>query len=78
MMDDDDWDGGGAFVAGAVIGAVAGAVAASAAQPTYVTTLPCTTKAVVVNGATYYDCGGTWYTRGYSGGTVVYTETAPP
>jgi len=75
---DGDWDEGGAFLAGAVVGAAARAVAASATQPTYVTTLPCTTTAVVVNGATYYNCSGSWYNRGYSSGTVVYVVTAPP
>ncbi len=53
-------------------------MAASAAQPTYVTAMPCTTTAVIVNGATYYNCSGTWYNRGYSGGTVVYISGGPP
>ena len=45
----------------------------------YITTLPCTTTAVVVNGVTYYNCSSTWYQRGYSGSSVTYvTVKAPP
>jgi hypothetical protein len=52
--------------------------AAAAAQPTYVTVLPCTTSVVIVNGTSYYNCSGTWYSRGYSGGSVVYIVTDAP
>lgn len=46
---------------------------------TYITTLPCTTTAVVVNGVTYYNCSSTWYQRGYSGSSVTYVVVkAPP
>lgn len=45
----------------------------------YITTLPCTTTAVVVNGVTYYNCSSTWYQRGYAGSSVTYvTVNAPP
>jgi hypothetical protein len=33
---------------------------------------------VIVNGATYYQCGTTWYSRGYQSGTVVYVSGGPP
>jgi hypothetical protein len=33
---------------------------------------------VVANGVTYYQCGSTWYQRGYQSGTVVYIVGAPP
>lgn len=71
----DDWDEGEAFVAGAFVGT---AIGAAAATPTYVTTLPCTSATVIVNGTSYYNCSGTWYSRGYSGGTVVYIISDPP
>jgi hypothetical protein len=58
------------------VGVTAGAVAAS--QPTYVTTLPCAGTTVIVNGASYYQCGTTWYSRGYQSGTVVYIVGGPP
>ena len=45
---------------------------------TTVTTLPCTGNVVIVNGASYYQCGTTWYNRGYQGGTVVYMVSGPP
>ena len=56
-------------------------VAASAAQPTtYVTvaTLPCSATLMSANGVTYYSCGSTYYTQSYSGGSLVYVQTAPP
>lgn len=79
---DDHWhhghyDEGEAFVAGAMIGATAGAVASSS-RSTYVTTLPCAASTVIANGVTYYNCDGTWYSRGYEGGSVVYIVSGPP
>ncbi|MDX2481977.1 MAG: DUF2092 domain-containing protein [Desulfuromusa sp.] len=65
-----------AFVVGTSVGAAAGASASS--STTYVTTLPCTGTAVIVNGASYYSCGTTWYTRGNQGGTVVYMISSAP
>jgi hypothetical protein len=84
---DDDWDdhwdddAAEAFIVGAAIGATVGVVATAASQPTYVTTvttLPCTGNAVIINGVSYYQCGTTWYNRGYQGSTVVYMVTTPP
>ena len=41
--------------------------------------LSCTTTSARVGGVTYYDCGGTWYNRTYSGGAVNYVVVdAPP
>jgi hypothetical protein len=50
----------------------------AAAQPTYVTTLPCAGQAMVVNGVTYYQCSATWYSRGCQSGAIVYVVGAPP
>jgi hypothetical protein len=41
-------------------------------------TLNCATTKTVVNGVTYYGCGGTWYNRRYSGGQVTYIVVNPP
>jgi hypothetical protein len=39
----------------------------------------CTPTTVVVGDVSYYSCGGTWYTRQYSGGNVTYfVVNAPP
>lgn len=40
--------------------------------------LSCTTTSTRVGGVTYYDCGGTWYNRTYSGGTVNYIVVDAP
>jgi hypothetical protein len=41
--------------------------------------LSCTPTTTTISGTTYYDCGGTWYNRTYSGGTVNYVVVnAPP
>ncbi len=45
---------------------------------TYITTLPCTSTVVVVNGVSYYNCSSTWYKRGYSGSNVTYIVVAAP
>ena len=79
---EDQWDDhrygygynntGAAFVTGVAVGA-------AVASPTYVTTLPCAGTTVVVNGSTsYYQCGTTWYSRGYQSGTVVYISGGAP
>lgn len=47
-------------------------------DPVYEEELPCDTSAIVVNGATYYDCDGTWYRRGYADDSVVYVITEEP
>ena len=70
---DDYWDDRNSFYVGAAVGA------ASVRTTTYITTLPCTTTAVVVNGVSYYSCTSTWYQRSYSGSQVTYiTVAAPP
>ncbi len=40
--------------------------------------LQCASSTVVVNGVTYYNCGSSWYQRGYSGGNVTYVVVGPP
>ena len=45
---------------------------------TYITTLPCQVNAVVVNGASYYNCSSTWYQRSYAGSQVTYITAGPP
>ncbi|GEM_PF-4111218 len=62
--------GGGGFYAGVVVG--------SAVTTTHITTLPCTTKAVIVNGVTYYNCSSEWYQRGYAGSQVTYVVVKAP
>jgi hypothetical protein len=78
---EDEWDDhyyhgynntGAAFVTGVAVGA-------AVASPTYVTTLPCTSTTVISSGSTtYYQCGTTWYSRGYQSGTVVYIVSDAP
>ncbi len=70
---DDYWDDRNSFYVGAAVGA------SVARRTAYITTLPCTTTAVVVNGVSYYSCTSTWYKRSYSGSQVTYiTVAAPP
>jgi hypothetical protein len=41
--------------------------------------MSCTRTSVVVDGITYYSCGGDWYQSTYSGGSVTYVVVnAPP
>ena len=79
---EDEWDDhrygygynntGAAFATGVAVGA-------AVASPTYVTTLPCTSTTIISSGSTtYYQCGTTWYSRGYQGGTVVYVVSGAP
>ena len=78
---DNHWHGdvnqGQAFVAGAMVGATAVA-ATRPVTTTYVTTLPCSYTTAFVNGVTYYQCGTTWYSRGYVNGTVNYVVVQKP
>jgi hypothetical protein len=76
---DNHWhdDEAAAFVAGAAVGVAVG-TAASSPQVNYITTLPCTATATSVDGTTYYQCGNTWYSRGYKGDAVVYVVSNPP
>lgn len=68
--DNNDW--GRAFAAGAII-AVGTAVAVSAFQSTN-----CPGSQTMVGDIAYYQCGSTWYTKGYQSGDVVYIAAAPP
>lgn len=75
----DDGDVAAALVVGAAVGVAVGVTAAAvASSPTYVTVLPCTATVVVRGSVTYYQCGSTWYTRGYQSGTVVYMVGPAP
>jgi hypothetical protein len=79
--EDQHWDGHyhGHYDDEFAAGVVVGATAAAAVRPTYMVALPCAATTVIVNGTSYYRCGGTWYCRGYDAGTVVYIVTeAPP
>jgi hypothetical protein len=61
--------------------AVAGtaALAYSASHPGYaVAGLPCSASPYAWNGVSYYQCGSTWYTRGYVDGNVGYVVSGPP
>jgi len=40
--------------------------------------MSCTPTTSVVGGVTYYDCGGVWYNRVYSGGNVNYLVVDAP
>jgi len=68
--DDNDW--GRAFAAGAIV-AVGTAVAVSAFQST-----DCPSSQTMVGDVAYYQCGSSWYTKGYQSGDVVYIATSPP
>ena len=66
--------GAAAVTAGAV---TAGVVAAGTAAA-YSASLPCSASPYAWNGASYYQCGSSWYTRGYVNGNVAYVVTGPP
>ncbi len=59
---------------------VAGNVTRDATENThYYYSLPCMASAVSVDGTNYYNCKGTWYSRGYAGSRVTYVvSNAPP
>jgi hypothetical protein len=40
--------------------------------------LTCSPTTVIVGGVSYYQCGGTWYSRGYEGGNVTYIVVNAP
>ena len=40
--------------------------------------LSCTSTTTTVDGTTYYDCGGIWYNRVYSGGSINYVVVNAP
>ncbi len=62
---------------GAVYGAPVAAAAGLAIGATVVS-LPSACTSVVVNGVTYYNCGGTYYQPAYDGPNLVYVVVQPP
>jgi len=54
--------------------AAAGTIAIGAT----VASLPPACQSVVVNGISYYYCGGTYYQAAYDGANLVYVVVAPP
>ena len=40
--------------------------------------LTCTPSTVIVGGVSYYQCGSSWYQRGYSGGSTTYVIINAP
>lgn len=58
---------------------VAGNVNRDATENThYYYSLPCMASAVSVDGTNYYNCKGTWYSRGYAGSRVTYVVSNAP
>ena len=53
------------------------AVGASLTTAAFVA-LTCTSRTVIVNGITYYNCGPTWYNRVYAGGNVTMVVVTTP
>jgi hypothetical protein len=70
------YDNDGAVLAGVIVGAAI--VGAATASTGYVTVLPCSAPAIIVDGVSYYNCSSTWYQRGYAGGQVSYVVGGPP
>jgi len=68
----ENWESGGAFVAGLVVGATLSAAAFSSAYPSG----GCVTT--YVGNVSYYQCGTTWYQKAYRGGNVTYIVVNPP
>ncbi len=64
--------GGAPVVYGAPVAAATIAIGATVAS------LPPACQSVVVNGVTYYNCGGTYYQAAYDGPNLVYVVVAPP
>jgi hypothetical protein len=62
----------------AVVGAVAGAAIANANYGSVVYALPSNCTVVIVNGATYNQCGSTWYQPSFDGTTATYVVVSPP
>lgn len=72
---DNDYNGWGAFYAGAVVGA---AVTRAAVVGAYYSTLPTNCVIVTRTTVTYYQCGSVWYQPVYSGMTVQYVVVTAP
>ena len=60
------------------VGAGAVAVGTAVAVGAIVSTLPPNCTTIVVEGATYQNCGGTYYVPSYDGPNVVYQVVSPP
>jgi len=60
------------------VGVAAAVAVTAAAIGTVVHTLPPACSAVVVNGITYQNCGGTWYQPTYAGTQITYVVITPP
>ncbi len=67
-----------AAVAAPVVVGGAAVAASAVAIGTQVATLPPACSSVVVNGMTYYNCGGTYYQPVYNGPNVVYVVVQNP
>lgn len=83
--DNNHWDDGEVALLGlgaAAVGAMAGYAAGESNNTSQTTSNtvapPCSANPVVVKGITYYPCGSTWYTQGYSANGPVYTPVPPP
>jgi hypothetical protein len=63
--------------AGAAVGAGV-AVGATAVAAASIATLPPGCGRMTLTGATYYNCGGTYYRPQYDGPNVVYVVAQPP
>ncbi|HXG80248.1 MAG TPA: hypothetical protein VNJ05_00440 [Sphingomicrobium sp.] len=72
---DGDFDGWGAFYAGAVVGA---AVASNYRVGYYYSSLPTNCVIVYRGTVTYYQCGTYWYQPVYSGMNVTYVAVVAP
>lgn len=76
------WDAGAGRVAAATTGVAIGAAAAStssAPAPVYVAGPPCAAPAVIpVGSMQYFQCGSSWYTRGYGPNGPTFVVVAPP
>lgn len=69
----------GIFVAGVIVGGAIVAASTPTVTVTYVTNLPCTVSPLWLDSNYFYQCGGVWYQRGFSGGNVRYLiVSAPP
>jgi hypothetical protein len=67
-----------AAAAGVAAAATAASVVTRAVVGSVVYSLPPACSAVVVNGLTYQNCGGTWYQPRYAGTQVNYVVVNPP
>jgi hypothetical protein len=60
------------------VGVAAAATVTAAVVGSIVYSLPPSCSAVVVNGLTYQQCGGTWYQPQYAGTQVTYVVVNAP